>query len=801
MKEVHLICNAHLDPIWQWTEDEGAFAALSTFRSAVMLAEEYDYIFCHNEVLIYRYIERYDPALFQKIKDLVRTGKWHIMGGWYLQPDCNMPSGESIVRQILVGRRYFMEQFDACPTTAINFDPFGHNRGLVQILSKCGQDSYLITRPSRGQFPTDSDQFWWEGYDGSRIKVNRVESYNTPLGQAAFHIERKANDQPEDTVCVLWGVGNHGGGPSRKDLMDIERLVAKGDMHMIHSTPEQFFARIDPQCVVRESLLISMPGCYTTMSHVKRKHIELENTLYFTEKICSLASLQGTMEYPQKQLDEAVVDLLSCEFHDVLPGTTIKSGEDNALYWIDHAMRILSDLKAQALFALAMGQKPAEPGEYPVLVFNPHPYTVKAPVFCEFSLADQNWSETEVSVVHVLDEQGRPVPSQPVHEESNLTLDWRKKVVFAAELAPMGITRYNIRVTMMPVTMVSKSKIFRLEQPERIIEIHPESGLLNRMCIGGTEYLSGPVVPMLFDDNADPWGMGDFQQRAMGRNGRPFTLMEHPDGVFANMEPIQMIEDGDIYLGVESFLQLEHTRIRMEYRVYKNSDAVDIYMDVFWGDADRMLKLKIPMAMSGRYIGQTIYGTEDLFMDGRECVAQRFVAMRDEDTCFAVLNDCQYGSSYQDGAVYLSLVRGATYCAHPIGDRPLLPKGRFTKKIDQGWQRFGFRLIPAKVDELQRLTAEFNQKPYALNVFPDVDIASFPPFTVTVSDPRITLEAFKKSETGEGYILRLFHNAEGLLDTQIRCKDAMLALSFGAYEVKTLRLCGEELRELDELQI
>lgn len=801
MKEVHLICNAHLDPIWQWTEDEGAFAALSTFRSAVMLAEEYDYIFCHNEVLIYRYIERYDPPLFQKIKDLVRTGKWHIMGGWYLQPDCNMPSGESMVRQILVGRRYFMEQFNACPTTAINVDPFGHNRGLVQIMTKCGQDSYLITRPSRHQFPTDSDQFWWEGYDGSRVKVNRVESYNTPLGQAAFHIARKANDQPEDTVCVLWGVGNHGGGPSRKDLGDIEELIARGDMHMIHSTPEQFFARIDPQCVVRESLLISMPGCYTTMSHVKKKYIELENTLYFTEKICSLASLQGVMDYPQEQLDEAVVDLLSCEFHDVLPGSSVKSGEENALYWIGHAMRILMDLKSQALFALSVGQRPAEPGEYPVLVFNPHPFTVKTPVSCEFSLADQNWSETEHAAMHVLDEQGNAVACQQIKEESNFTLDWRKKVIFDAELAPLGITRYNVRVTLEPVTTKKMDETYGVEQPDRLVKVCPENGLLERLCIDGEEYLSGPIVPMLFEDNADPWGMGDFQQKAMGRNGKSFALMEKPDGVFVGMKPVQTIENGDIYVGVESFLHLDNTRIRMEYRLYKTGKAVDIHMDVFWGDADRMLKLKIPVSKSGRYIGQTMYGTEDLFMDGRECVAQRFVAVQDGQACFAVLNDCQYGSSYQDGAIYLSLIRGATYCAHPIGDRPLLPEGRFTKKIDQGWQTFDFRLIPASVDELQRLAAEFNQKPYALNVFPDAAPAVVCPFEVEISDSRITLEAFKKSEMGEGYILRLFHNASDRLDTQIRCKDVQLPLSFGAYEVKTLRWNDNELQELSELQI
>ena len=134
MKEVHLICNAHLDPIWQWEWEEGAAAALSTFRAAADLADQFDYIFCHNEVTLYKYIEEYAQGLFARIKELIRKGKWHIMGGWYLQPDCNMPQGESFVRQIQVGHRYFMEKFGVNPTTAINFDAFGHTRGLVQII-------------------------------------------------------------------------------------------------------------------------------------------------------------------------------------------------------------------------------------------------------------------------------------------------------------------------------------------------------------------------------------------------------------------------------------------------------------------------------------------------------------------------------------------------------------------------------------------------------------------------------------------------------------------------------------------
>ncbi len=163
-KTIHLLCNAHLDPVWLWEWEEGAAEAISTFRTAAELAEnDKAFIFNHNEVTLYKWVQEYEPSLFKRIQKLVRQGRWNIMGGWYLQPDCNMPSGESFVRQILLGKSYFKEHFGVNVTTAINFDPFGHTRGLVQILAKSGFDSYLFGRPDQNagssghqQFPQDA---------------------------------------------------------------------------------------------------------------------------------------------------------------------------------------------------------------------------------------------------------------------------------------------------------------------------------------------------------------------------------------------------------------------------------------------------------------------------------------------------------------------------------------------------------------------------------------------------------------------------------------------------------------------
>ena len=125
MKKLHLLCNAHLDPAWLWRWNEGLAEAISTFRVAADFCEEYDgYIFNHNEALLYEWVEEHEPALFARIQKLVKEGKWNIIGGWYLQPDCVMTSGESLLSQISLGRKYFKEKFGVEPKIAMNVDSF-----------------------------------------------------------------------------------------------------------------------------------------------------------------------------------------------------------------------------------------------------------------------------------------------------------------------------------------------------------------------------------------------------------------------------------------------------------------------------------------------------------------------------------------------------------------------------------------------------------------------------------------------------------------------------------------------------
>ena len=424
MKKLHLICNAHIDPVWQWTWDEGISSAIATFKSAADLAEEFDYIFCHNEAMLYEAIEESAPDLFERIQGLVKAGKWHITGGWYLQPDCNLPSGETFVRQISVGKSYFMEKFGVEPTVAYNFDAFGHSVGLPQILVKNGYVGYMACRPNKHQFTYPGRFFKWTSPDGSSITVTNSESYGTWLGEAVVKIKREIEGVPmwmlgsdsdgkerngmEDVDYSLWGVGNHGGGPSRKDLRDIAALKVDG-VEIEHSTPEALFAEgVKVSGEVKTSMITCMPGCYSSKARIKQGFRRAENMFYATEKMLAVASLNG-ITFDTSDMKTAEKKILFATFHDILPGTSVEEGEREGLCALSLAEKVARDYRAKVFLRMAMGQKHAETGEFPVFVFNYAPYEVVAPVEVEFMIENQNWNEEIRYTPHVYFE-GEEIP-------------------------------------------------------------------------------------------------------------------------------------------------------------------------------------------------------------------------------------------------------------------------------------------------------------------------------------------------------------------------------------------------------
>lgn len=813
-QKVHLLCNAHIDPIWQWEWEEGASCALSTFQSAANLLKEYDFVFNHNEMLLYKYTKEFSPELFDEIKKLVKEKKWIISGGWYNQPDVVLPCGEAIVRQIQTGKMYFMENFGQFPKTAINFDSFGHSRGLVQIIKKCGQENYIFMRPMDKMIDPNKNeyvdlpslQFNWIGYDGSVIKAARCTSYGTGLGHAVEKINNDVTQTFANYPVVLstWGVGNHGGGPSRKDLEDIAKMIEekKDSIEFIHSTPDQFFDDINPTESWDKSLNRVMVGCYTSQVSLKQSYRTLENELFFTEKISSIAALKGAIEYPTEELKSVTEDMINVEFHDVLSGTTIKAGEDNAIRNINHGLYTLNNLRAKAFFGLIKGERVADPNTYPFFVFNPKAHNEEQYVEAETCLViDKVLKDDDFAWIDIYDEEGNLIPSQTIKEESNISFQWRKRFIFKGKFNPLGITRFNAKWHIVSKKDLKKpvNKDLVFENDKKYIKISAKTGLIESYKVNGKEYAKGPLFqPFMYEDYEDPWGM---KYNNVGHDPVVFEKMEKMHGMFDTLKSFEVREDGDIFVEAESFFELKDSQIRIQYRVYKDGDEVDVLVDVFPGDMNKAFKLHLPL--SGHdFSGEQMFGYEKLSEEGDECVAHNFLTLRQDDGCFIeVITPSTYGSSYKDGTMIITLLRTASYCAHPIQDNPIVPENMFIKKIDAGQRTFSFRLTTAKEEELAYKADLFIEKPYCLNIFPTIDKRKDNGFKININNKNISVITVKKSLQKDGYVMRLQNNSSLNEECVVNLGDNSIALKFGKYEVKTIVFDNNNIEETVEMYI
>ena len=784
MKKMHLLCNAHLDPVWLWRWQEGLFEALSTFRVAADFCEQYeDFIFNHNEALLYEWVEEHDPALFERIKKLVAAGKWRIMGGWYLQPDCVMTSGESLLSQIELGRTYFEEKFGVRPTTAINFDPFGHSRGLVQILKLTGYDSYLFMRPKHFRC-----SFLWEGFDGSRVMARGFTSYNTAKGEAVEKVRELAENQQSPVEVCPWGIGNHGGGPSRVDLESINAYKKSADTQIVHSFAENFFADMDSANLEVKScsLVPVMVGCYTSMVRIKQANRRLENKIAVTEKIMSLAAMNTALPYLGEELREAKKDLAFCQFHDILPGSCIKAAEEDALKMLGHGEEIADRLFVKALLKLCQGQEKAEDGTIPVLLFNPHPYDLEGEFEVAFELQDTNWGEDESTVTTIYDADGGKLPTQNEKLDYTANLDGGQKISFRAKAKAAGITRFTCRME------AAKKPVFvefppcgekvRVKNDRMEAVINCKTGLIETYAVDGKLLAQNSGILEVYRDDEDPWGrrvtsFTDFETA--------FTLMDkkavnefvgYPEEAYEN---VRIVEDGEVRVTVQSFWEYKSTKAVVEYTVPKQGTYIDVRIRLFSNEPNKMIKYCLRSAFDAAPYGQTAFGAEQLFSDRSECVFQKWCALDGADRSLTVYNEGIYGGDFSEKSLRLSLLRTPVYAAYPIKGRQTAPHNRLLDHIDVGERTFRFRISTA--EERERQAQLFNEAPYLFSFFPPGE-GEKPTASVRIDDPDVILSSLRQRD---GRRVMTLHNSAGeARAAKVVCGSGERVVELQPYEVK-----------------
>ncbi len=389
--------NSHIDMAWLWPWTETVEVVRNTFGTALQLMREYpDFKFTASAAQAYEWIEEKYPAMFQEIQQRVKEGRWEVIGGMWVEPDLNMPDGESLVRQILYGKRYFQQKFGKDINIGWNPDSFGYNWQLPQIYKRSGIDYFvtqkLLWASEFTKFPYRL--FWWQAPDGSRLLTYFPSDYANPIdppkmardasiyGPMMWKYNGGTNSAPAgglDTM-YLFGVGDHGGGPTRVDL-DTALRWQKGDLvypQINFSTAAQYFADLEKN---KSDLKIPTwdgelyfqyhRGVQTTQSEEKRGNRQNEELVLDAEKVASIDMLFGAA-WPRQNLDTAWKDILFNQFHDILPGSGIAINYVDAARRYAVASRIDNDIIRDGLNDIASHVKS---DGVSVLVFNPLSWT------------------------------------------------------------------------------------------------------------------------------------------------------------------------------------------------------------------------------------------------------------------------------------------------------------------------------------------------------------------------------------------------------------------------------------------
>ena len=778
---IHAIGNSHIDMAWLWPWTETVEVVRNTFQSALDLMREYPgFKFTMSSARTYEWMEEKYPDLYKEIEQRIKEGRWEVIGGMWVEPDLNMPAGESLVRQILIGKRYFQKKFGVDVKIGWNPDSFGYNWQLPQIYKKSGMD-YFVTQKLlwAHEFTTFPYKlFWWEAPDGSRLLTYFPGNYAGGIDTESLGLDlsvwgpaiygSKASEHPE--TMHLYGVGDHGGGPTRTMLDNATRLMSPNAVFpkLELDTAKGFFDDLEKRLpgmkvpTWKDELYFQYHrGVMTTQAETKRRIRRSEETLLNAEKFSSLASLYGRA-YPQEQMEHAWKRLLFEHFHDIMPGSGI------AVNYLD-AKRSLQDVRlaGNEIIRGAVNDVSAHintQGEgVPLVVFN-----------------SLSWPRTEVidveaqlpgpaTQVEVTDAAGKPA------EARLLSMDkatHRAHVLLLASTPALGYKTYSVRAAAKPASVHSpvKATSGSLENEFIRLKVDPQTGCMTSLFDkrSNTEALApaetdtgGPRdrvcgnLLQTFVDKPKQWDAWNID-----------ADFEKQHWELDKADEVKLVENSPLRAVIRVKTHFQNSAFVQDITMYTGVPRVDVKMQADWHEKHILLKVTFPLsAHNNKATFEIPYGSIERPTTRNspaeqaefEVPALRWADISDAKHGFSLLNDCKYGYDAKGNVLRLSLLRS-----------PEWPDPH----ADEGHHEFTYSLYPHggtwREAQTVRRGYELNYKLLATQPHRHQgDLAPEHSF-VQVQPENVVLTAMKKTEDGDALILRFYEWAGKGTDVKLQ---------------------------------
>ncbi|MEV6105066.1 glycoside hydrolase family 38 C-terminal domain-containing protein [Streptomyces sp. NPDC051940] len=726
--------HAHIDSAWLWPIRETKRKTSRTFSNVTALAEEYEeLVFACSQAQQYEWVRDNYPHVWARIQQAVKNGQWAPVGGMWVESDGNLPGGEAIARQLIHGKRFFIEHFGIETKGVWLPDSFGYNAAYPQLARLAGNEWFLTQKLSWNQtnkLPHHS--FWWEGLDGTRIFTHfpPVDTYNAEFsGKEMAHAVRNYQDKGAGTRSLApFGHGDGGGGPTREMMERARRLAdLEGSARVTVEHPDVFFAEaakeIPKDQVWSGELYLELHrATYTSQARTKQGNRRSEHLLREAELWATTAALHAPgYRYPAQELDRLWKTVLLHQFHDILPGSSIAWVHREAEAEYARVAAEVGALTAEALDALA-----GAGGEGGLAVFNTSP-------------------RDRAEVVRV--PEGAAADGQQLADGSVAV--WTE--VPASGVAPLGAARTSPQ----PVTVDGRV----LDNGLVRVELAEDGTLASvRDLVADREVLAASGNALrLHSDLPNYWDAWDIDKHYKNR----FTDLTATDSV-------TVAEDGPL-LGA---LRVERSfgkgsRITQTVVVRAGSRRIDVETEIDWHEAEKILKAAFPVDVRADHSRAEIqFGhvqrpthTNTSWEAARfEVYGHRWVHVGEPGYGVAVINDSTYGHDVSrttresDGGttttVRLSLVRA-----------PRVPD----PEADQGRHRFTYALLPGAT------VADAVAEGYALNLPLRVAAAASAAPVITSDDPAVTVEAVKLADDGSGdVVVRLYESQGGRARARLR---------------------------------